>query len=97
MSGQALGHPHLLLIVSSLSKYHCLVSIGYLPLSILAQANLQFLVLLATGASPLGDMPQLVEMASLGLLLAPSGEDPFAGSASSSSRRDHARLYCQVL
>ena len=53
--------------------------------------------LLATGASPLGDMPNASEVASLGLPLAPGsgGEDPLtavAGSASSSSRRDPCKV-----
>ena len=54
--------------------------------------------LLAAGASPLGDMPnaaELASLASLGLPLAPGGEDPLTavpGSASSASGRDSCKL-----
>ena len=56
-----------------------------------------FVSLLATGDSPLADMPNASELASLGLPLAPlqGGEDPLtavAGSAFSSSRGDPCKL-----
>ena len=64
-----------------------------------ARANLYISVslvfLLAAGASPLGDMPDAAELASLWLPLAPGGEDPLtavAGSASSATGGDPCKV-----
>ena len=77
---------YLIIVIACLFIYFFLARADY---------NLCPCLLLATGASPLGDMPHSVELASLGLPLTPGGEDPLtavAGSASSSSRRDPCKL-----
>lgn len=78
---------YLIIVIACLFIYFFLARADY---------NLCPCLLLATGASPLGDMPHSVELASLGLPLTPGGEDPSLLLLAQLHRRaeeTHASLY----